>query len=441
MRSLQSSFRPLASAALAGGALAAAACKREAPPRPKPVVPVVVATAVTGTVPLTFATNGTVEPTQTVAIQPQAQGEITQVLFQEGDEVRAGQVLFQIDARPYQAALAQAQAQLARDRATAVATRGDSARYASLVSRGYVTQSQAQQFSANAAAAGATIAADQAQIEAARVNLSYTTIRAPISGKTGNLNVRLGNQVRAPNTVPLVTINAVAPVLVRFPVPDRVLPQVRQARQAGHPLEVVITGPLVNGATERGAVDFIDNAIDTVTGTLNLKARFPNGDRRLWPGSFLPLTLTLGETRNAILVPSTAVQDGPQGSYVYKPGPGGKAQQVSVTVDRTAGPVTIVTKGVAVGDTVVADGQSRLTPGAAMTVARTVAVQLPSAAPPAAAANAARGATGRGASGRAAPGRGGTATGTAPERVAASGNAGPNDRATTAGGTTAGGRQ
>lgn len=430
---MRSVFSRSAALALRAGALfagaALGACKREPPPRPKPVVPVTVAVATTGTVPLTFATNGTVEPTETVAIQPQAQGEITQVLFHEGDEVKAGQVLFQIDPRPYQAALAQAQAQLARDRATAVATRGDSARYASLVSRGYVTQSQAQQYAANASAAGATIAADQAQVEAARVNLSYTTVRAPISGKTGNLNVRLGNQVRAPNPVPLVTINAVAPVLVRFPVPDRVLPQVRQASQAGHPLEVVITGPLVNGATERGTVDFIDNAIDTVTGTLNLKARFPNTDRRLWPGSFLPLTLTLGETRNAILVPSAAVQDGPLGSYVFMPGPGGKARQVNVAVDRTAGPVTIVAKGVAAGDTVVADGQSRLTPGAAMTVARTVAVQVPSAAQPGAAANA-----DRGPSGSTAPGRGGSATGASPERVASSGNAGPNDRATAAGG-------
>ncbi|GJG85808.1 RND transporter [Gemmatimonadetes bacterium T265] len=414
-----SSFRRLA-LGLAG--VLFAACKREPPPRPKSAVPVTVATATTGTVPLTFVTNGTVEPTQTVAIQPQAQGAITEVRFNEGDEVRAGQVLFVIDPRPYQAALAQAQATLARDQATAVASRADAARYGSLVSQGYVTQSQAQTIQAQANAIGATIAADQAQVDAARVNLSYTAIRAPISGRTGNLNVRLGNQVRAPNPVPLVTINAIAPVLVRFPVPDGVLPQVRQARQAGHPLDVTITGPLVNGAVEHGSVDFIDNAIDTVTGTLNLKARFANTDRRLWPGSFLPLTLTLGETRNAVLVPSTAVQEGPQGEYVFMPGPGGKARQVAVTVDRAAGPVTIITKGLSVGDTVVADGQSRLTPGADMKVARTVAVQVPGAAQPGAAANAERGPNGP-----TAPGRGGTASGTAPERVAASGAAGRNN--------------
>ena len=356
-------------------ALAAAACKPAPPPKRQAVVPVTIATAVAGTVPLTFATNGTVEPVQTVAIQPQATGAITEVRFKEGDEVREGQVLFIIDPRPYQAALAQAQATLARDQATAVASRADAARYASLVSQGYVTQSQAQTIQAQANAIGATIAADQAQVDAARVNLSYTIIKAPISGKTGNLNVRLGNQVRVPNTVPLVTINSVAPVLVRFPIPDRVLPQVRQSRRDGRPLEVTISGAVVNGAVERGAVDFIDNAVDTTTGSVTLKARFANTDRRLWPGAFLPLTLGLGQTPSGTLVPSVAVQDGPQGPYVFMPDSAGKARQVSVVAGQAAGGVTLVTRGVAVGDRVVVDGQSRLTPGAVMKIARTVGTQ------------------------------------------------------------------
>ncbi len=363
--------------------LAAGACHKDPPPRPAPTIPVAVAAAVTGSVPLTFATNGTVEPLQTVAIQPQATGEITAVRFNEGDEVRAGQVLFVIDPRPYQAALAQAEAVLARDRATAVASRADAARYASLVSQGYVTQSQAQQQAATANAIGATIASDQAQVDAARVNLSYTTIRAPISGKTGNLNVRLGNQVRAPNTVPLVTINSVAPVLVRFPVTDRVLPQVRELQRRGRKLDVVVQGTAVSGAVEHGTVDFIDNAIDTVSGSVTLKARFANTDRRLFPGAFLPVTLSLGETSNAILVPSIAVQQGPQGSYVFAPDAQGKARQVPVTVDRTAGELAVIAKGLAVGDRVVVDGQSRLFPGAAMKIARTVPIAMPGATPPA----------------------------------------------------------
>ncbi len=381
MRSFAHRSRGFTLAAVAG--LALGACRREPPPKPKSAVPVTVTTAISGSVPITFATNGTVEPIQTVAIQPQVSGPITEVRFREGDEVQQGQVLFLIDPRPYQASLAQAQAVLARDRATATATRGDSARYASLVGKGYVTQSQAAQYAANAGAAAATIASDQAQVETARLNLSYATIRAPISGKTGNLNVRLGNQVRVPNPVPLVTINAVAPVLVRFAVPDGVLPQVRAAQRAGHTLDVTVAGAVVNGAVEHGLVDFIDNAVDTTTGSVLLKARFPNTDRRLWPGAFLPLTLGLGHTPQGTLLPSVAVQNGPQGEYVFMPEAGRKARQVTVTTGGAADGLTLVTQGVAVGDTVVVDGQSRLTPGTVMTIARTVPTQpLGSTSPP-----------------------------------------------------------
>lgn len=360
-----------------GGALAVAAgvaaCNRkEQGPPPRAPVPVAVAAAITGSVPITVATNGTVEPTQTVAVQPQVAGPITAVRFAEGDEVRAGQVLFEIDPRPARAALAQAQAVLARDRATAAAARADAERYARLVTQGYVTQSQADQQRATAEAIGATIAADEAAVQTARLNLDYTTIRAPISGKTGTLNVRLGNQVRSPNTVPLVTINAVSPVLVRFPMPDRTLQDVRSAQRAGRKLEVVITGAPVGGATERGTVDFVDNAVDTVSGSVTLKATFANADRRLWPGAFVPITLTLGQTANSVLVPSIAVQQGPQGPYVFVPDAQGKVRQVQVTVDRAVGELTAVAKGLAAGDRVVVDGQSRIFPGATVKVARTV---------------------------------------------------------------------
>jgi multidrug efflux system membrane fusion protein len=265
MRPTHAILRRRAAGALAAGALAlAAACAREEKrPPPRPPVPVAVATAVAGTVPITIVANGTVEPTQTVAIQPQTAGPVTAVRFGEGDEVRAGQVLFEIDPRPARAALAQAQAVLARDRATAAAARADAERYARLVAQGYVTQSQADQQRAVAEAIGATIAADQAALQTARLELSYTTIRAPISGKTGALNVRLGNQVRSPNPVPLVTINAVAPVLVRFPVPDRALHEVRAAQRAGRRSSgrERRDGGAPPSACE---VDFIDNAkIDT----------------------------------------------------------------------------------------------------------------------------------------------------------------------------------
>lgn len=363
--------------------LLAAACgggtQDKAPPA-RPPVPVVVAAAVTGTVPITFTSNGTVEPVQTVQVQAQASGPITAVRFAEGDEVQKGQVLFELDPRPAQAALAQAQAVLARDRASAVAARSDAGRYASLVTQGYVTQSQATQQQAVAEALAATVAANQAAVETARLTLAYTTIRAPISGKTGSLTVRLGNQVRVPNPVPLVTINAVRPVLVRFPAPDRMLPQVYAAQRSARGLDVTVSGPATGGTVERGKLVFIDNAIDSVSGSVTLKASFANADRRLWPGAFLPVHVTLGELSGAVLVPAVAVQQGPAGPYVFMPGAGGKARQVPVTVERTVDEVAVIARGVAPGDQVVVDGQSRLFPNAPMRVARTVPVRLPGAA-------------------------------------------------------------
>jgi multidrug efflux system membrane fusion protein len=345
--------------------LLAAGCQQggggKAPP-PRPPVPVVVAAAVTGSVPVTFASNGTVEPVQTVDVQPQTSGPVTAVRFAEGDEVRAGQVLFELDARPARAALAQAQAVLARDRASAAAARADAARYGSLVAQGYVTQSQAAQQQASADALDATVAADQAAVQAARVNLDYTTIRSPIAGRTGSLNVRLGNVVRVPNAVPLVTVNAVAPVLVRFPAPDRMLPAVREAQRAGRDLAVTVSGEATGGVVERGTLVFIDNTIDSVSGSVTLKARFANTDRRLWPGSFLPVSVRLGEVSDAVLIPAVAVQQGPAGSYVFMPDGQGKARQVPVTVDRTVDDVAVIARGVAAGDRVVVDGQSRLFP-------------------------------------------------------------------------------
>ncbi|AHG93661.1 efflux transporter, RND family, MFP subunit (plasmid) [Gemmatirosa kalamazoonensis] len=368
-------------AALSLGTLAA--CHRDDRQAHGPQkIPVVVAVAATGTVPVTLATNGTVEPLQTVALQARVSGPVVAVRFAEGDPVREGQVLFEIDPRPYQVALDQTRAVLARDRATAAAARSDAERYASLVSKGYVTQSQAEQQRASAEALAATVAADEAAVRQAELNLSFATVRAPIAGQTGNLNVRVGNQVAANGGPPLVVINAVTPVHVRFPVPDRQLPAVRAAQRTGG-LDVAVgvatsvSAPGTAGVTEHGVVDFVDNAVDSVSGTVMLKARFANADRRLWPGSFVPVSLTLGQLANAVLVPSVAVQQGPNGSYVFTPDAAGKAKQVAVVVERTVGDVAVVSKGVAPGDRVVIDGQSRLFAGATMTISRTVAVHVP----------------------------------------------------------------
>lgn len=376
------SIRPpaarLALAAAVAGALAStAACSKDKGPPPPQTVPVVVATAATGDVPITIPSNGTVEPLATVAIQPQATGTLLAVHFTEGDEVQKGQILFEIDPAVARAAVAQARAVLARDRATAGAATRDADRYAALVKQGYVTQSQAELQRATATALASTIAADEAAVRAAELQLSYATVRAPISGKTGNLNVRVGNLVRVPSPVPLVTINAVTPIRVRFPVPDRALSAVRAASAEGHPLEAIVSGTATGGAVERGRVDFIDNAVDSVTGSVTLKARFANTDRRLWPGAFVPVTLTTGVTRGAVLVPAVAVQQGPQGAYVFMADTANRARQVPVVVDRTLDDVAVVAKGIAPGDRVVVDGQSRLAPGTAMKVAKVVATQMP----------------------------------------------------------------
>ena len=373
MFALSHSSRRALVAAVSFGTLA---CHGDDKAKTPPKIPVVVAVAATGTVPVTFATNGTVEPLQTVALQARVSGPVVAVRFTEGDQVQAGQVLFEIDPRPYQVALDQARAVLERDRATAAAAKNDADRYASLVSKGYVTQSQAEQQRASAAALASTVAADEAAVRQAELNLSFATVRSPIAGQTGNLNVRVGNQVSASGGVPLVVINAVAPVHVRFPVPDRQLPAVRAA-QARRGLDVTVGGAATAGVTEHGLVDFVDNAVDSVSGTVTLKAKFANADRRLWPGSFVPVTLTLGQLPNAVLVPSVAVQQGPNGSYVFAPDAQGKAKQVPVVVDRTVGELAVVTKGVSPGDKVVVDGMSRLFGGATMTVSKTVAVRVP----------------------------------------------------------------
>jgi membrane fusion protein, multidrug efflux system len=282
--------------------------------------------------------------------------------------VRAGQVLFRIDPRPFQAALAQAQAVLTRDVVQAQNAAREAERYASLVEKGYVTQSQADQLRATAAAQRAVVASDQAMVQAAQLNLSYATIRAPISGRTGSLLVKPGNVVRAPNPTPLVLINQLEPVQVRFTVPGRTLADLQRAAAAGQKLGVRATPTQADsGGTsvaENGELNFMENAVDTTTGALTLKARFPNHARTLWPGQFLTLTVDLYQQANALTVPAAAVQSGQEGNYVFVVDAQNKARMTPVTVARTAGEVAIITQGLQPGMRVVTDGQSRLVPGA-----------------------------------------------------------------------------
>ena len=360
--------------------------------RTDPPTPVTVASARVATVPFTVTANGVVEPLQTVALQPQTSGQIVDVAFHEGDEVQQGQVLFRIDPRPFQAALAQAEAALMRDRVQADNAAREADRYAALVNKGYVTQSQADQQRATAASQRAVVASDDAAVEAARLNLDYATIRAPISGRTGSLLVKVGNQVRVPNATPLVVINQLQPVLVRFTVPARTLAELQRVTRAGQSPRVQVT-PSETDTTEvhapqTGTLEFVDNAVDTTTGAITLKASFPNVSHSLWPGQFLTVFLDLYNQANALTVPAAAVQNGQEGDYVFVVDEQGRARMTPVRVTRMVGEVAVVASGLLPGMRVVTDGQSRLFPGARVVV---------------------RGGGGGGVRGRGAPGAGGSA--------------------------------
>ncbi len=395
----------------------ASACSKTPAPRGKSAIPVSVARATLADVPYTVEANGVVVPLQSVAVASQVDGIIKRVAFSEGQNVVKGQILFEVDSRPYQASYRQALAALARDKANAENARGESQRYANLARQDYVTKEQADQQRANAAVTAASVASDEAQVSAAKFNLDNATIRAPIAGRTGALLVKEGNLVHASGGTPLVVINQVSPILVRFAIPATQLPLLQKYGTAGG-LSVVATpnsgssqavdagpqavgldiggndagvtgqsGPPANagvltggsGATpsarlatlvnpENGTLSFIDNAVDTTTGTVLLKASFPNPNHRLWAGEFVSTQLRLFVEQKALVVPTRAIVTGQNGSYVYVVTDSGSAQQRPVTVERTAGTQSIIASGLRAGEQVVTEGQSRLTPNAKVSI-------------------------------------------------------------------------
>ena len=342
-------------------AAAAGACGRQ-PSGGPPRVAVTVARAERRAVPYQLGATGTVEPIRAVAVLPRVEGTVLRVRFDEGDEVVAGQILFQVDARPYQAALLQAEAALSRDLVQADNATRDAARYRELATNNTVTQEDYQQKQANADALAATVRADSAALAAAQLNVEYATIRAPIGGRTGSLTVREGALVRPTDPTPLVTINQLRPILVRFTVPSSNLPDLR--RYGDRPLRVVArpgssgTGPL------DGVLAFMDNHVDSITGTVLLKGRFANGDGQLWPGEFVDVTLVLAIEADALVVPAQAVMSSQQGTYVFIVNGDGSASQQPVTVARTVDSLAVIAQGVTPGALVVTDGQLRLTPNA-----------------------------------------------------------------------------
>ncbi|MFI5312005.1 MAG: efflux RND transporter periplasmic adaptor subunit [Gemmatimonadales bacterium] len=345
--------------------LSTAACTKATPPA-RPPVAVKVATAEVGPAPYIVTANGLVEPMQTVAVQSQVGGVLNVVRFKEGDEVQAGQVLLEIDPRPFKAALDQAQGMLARDEAQSGNARRDADRYAALVQKDYVTRSQADQAAANADAMRAVVESDKATLDNARFNLENATIRAPISGKTGALLVRQGNLVKPGSAPPLVVINQIHPILVRFTVPDRELPNIQKYTAGARTLHVRAT-PRGDPVPEDGELNFVDNGVDTTSGTVTLKARFENKDGRLWPGQFVAVAVELFVQQEALLVPSSAVQVGQDGPFVFTV-VNGKAQFCNVTTGLVVGDRTVIEKGIAAGAVVVTDGQSRLVPDAKVEV-------------------------------------------------------------------------
>ncbi len=329
-------------------------------------VPVTVARAERRAVPYTIGALGTVEPISTVAVTSQVSGMLLRVRFHEGDEVTAGQVLFEIDPRPYRAALTAAQASLARDLVQWQNADRDAQRYRELVATNGVTQEDYQQKVTAAAALGAAVRADSAAQETARLNLDYATIHAPIAGRTGSLLIHEGNLVRTTSTEPLVTINQLRPIRMRFAVPAARLPDLQQARGGARDVFARVADDTL--PPMRGALSFMDNHVDSTTGTVALKAEFPNRDGRLWPGQYASVSLVLGVQADAIVIPAPAVLTGQQGTYVFVVNPDGTAVPQNVTVARTSDSIAVIAAGLRPGDQVVTDGQMRLTAGAKVDV-------------------------------------------------------------------------
>ncbi|MGI9101919.1 MAG: efflux RND transporter periplasmic adaptor subunit [Terriglobales bacterium] len=346
--------------ALAGLTGALTACgKTKAGPPEDTAAPVVVAAATQKDIPIEVRAVGTVEAYSNVQVKSMIAGEITKVGFTEGQDVRKGDLLFVIDRRPYEAALSQAERNLARDVAQEANARAQATRYAALYKEGVVSREQYDQMQTAAEALKEAVQADRATVETAKVSLTYTTIVSPINGRTGNLMVHQGNVVKA-NDISILAINQVQPIYATFAVPEAYLPEIKK-QQGSHKLAVKVRVPNEPRPAE-GVLTFIDNTVDPATGTIKLKGTFTNSDRRLWPGQFADVSLTLTTQKNAVLVPSAAVQTGQTGQYVFVVKSDNTAEMRPITVSRILESQSVVT-GVQPGEQVVTDGQVRLTPG------------------------------------------------------------------------------
>ncbi len=333
----------------------------------RPAAPVVVAGVELRDVPVQIKAIGNVEAYQTVQIRAQISGQIQKIFFHEGEDVRQGQPLFQLDKRPFQAELEKAIGQLKRDQAQEEHSRVQTERYSDLEKDGIVSHEQADQMRTQAKADSSAVEADKAAVEAARVQLQYTDIVAPINARAGALMINLGNLVKANDTPYLVQLNQVEPIYVTFSVPEANLDRVRRRFTSGQ-LKVLAYPKGQSDNPAEGRLTFIDNGVDTTTGMFKLKGTYQNKDRRLWPGQFVDVALELSTQKNALVVPTKAIQRGQQGEYVYVVRTDNTAESRLVKTEGAYQNVTLISEGLKVGEHVIVNGQLRVAPNAKVVV-------------------------------------------------------------------------
>ncbi len=342
------------------------ACKSEKndKPRAKPAVPVTVAQSMEKEVPVQLKAIGTVQAFATIAVKSQINGQIAKVHFEEGSSVEKGDLLVSIDPAPFLATLGQYEAALAKNQAQEKFAREQAARYKGLLKEGIVAQDQYDLLRTNAESLSAAVASDLAAIKSAKIQLGYCSIRTPISGRTGTLALHPGNLVKA-NDVPIVTINQICPINVVFSIPEKKIGEVKKAMAEGE-LKIDALIPDGPGDTETGTLSFMDNAVNPETGTIMIKGVFDNTSRRLWPGQFIDVVMTLSSLKNAVVIPTSAIQTGQEGQFVFTVKPEKTVEVRPVTVGPAIGEESVIEKGLAPGETIVVDGQLRLVPGTAI---------------------------------------------------------------------------
>ena len=349
--------------------LALSACSQQKSAPPKQAVPVTVAIVVQKAIPFEIQAIGNIEAFSNVVVKAQVTGQLAGIHFKEGQFVKKGAILFTINARQQQAAVHQAEAALARDKAQVDNAREDERRYADLVKKGYVSRQQYDQVRTTAAALEATVAASQATLDAAREQLSYYFIYSPIDGRMGDILVNEGNMIKAnDDNKSLATIRQIEPIYVSFSVPERDLAAIKQYMAQKQLAVDVFLDKNDSKPVERGVLSFIDNAVDSATGTIKLKGTLKNSGHKLWPGQFVTVLLTLFVQNDAIVVPSAAVQTGQTGTYVFVVKQDNSVDTRPIAVARIYGDTSVIEKGLNPGEQVVTDGQLRLVPGAKISI-------------------------------------------------------------------------